>query len=138
MATSPPPTSIEDSLEWTTRTSELIVLGKPLHVSQDTHDDSSLQPYFEENVTIAVDRVLLGVYSSSMLVFRWTTVRARTMEHEVEINEPWLFFLNPARGASSQAAWSLRRSIPIASSSQGLRTAGGDLVRTADAIVGVV
>ncbi len=150
MGTSLLPSTIEDSLEWTTRNSELIVLGRPLQVNQDVHDENSRWPpvQFEEHVTISVDRVLLGVSHSPSLAFRWSTDRSHTMQYEVDLtneknvtyDRPQLFFLNRAGGPgpASPTAWRLRRSIFVKQSSQGLRTATGELVKTADGIIGVV
>jgi hypothetical protein len=71
--TSPPPHPRLETLEWATRTSELIVIGRPIRVDPDVvrTDDSR----FEEEVTIKVERVLTGTFSGSELTYRWKPTR---------------------------------------------------------------
>ena len=115
LATSPanggssPPIRVDESLEWTTRNSALIVLGHPLKIDPDIiHDDYSR---LEEDVTISVERVLLGDYNANSLTFRCQTDRAWSMKHEVDLTKeknvtydrPQLFFLNRSLTGRDQA-----------------------------------
>ncbi len=141
------PTQVAESLEWITRSSDLIILGRPLKVSPDVIHMGNAK--FDEDVTMDVERVLLGTYTAKELTFRWNTDRVQSMKHEVDLTKepnvtydrPQLFFfrrrLTEAMGSGEQS-WQLRNHILIKQSSQGLPTANGGLARTASEILGAV
>lgn len=118
--TSPPPTNVTESLEWATRTSELIVIGRPISVYPDAvrKDDSR----FEEDVTIKVQRVVAGEFGETSLTFRWKPNRRIYMKYwlEQEKEQPnvnfdfqMFFWLNRAsrdfsQGDSNSIQWTMR------------------------------
>ncbi|MEP6539970.1 MAG: hypothetical protein ABJF23_31880 [Bryobacteraceae bacterium] len=100
---SSPPITINQSLEWATRTSELIVIGRPISVRPDVVRKDDFR--FEEDVTINVERVLAGEFNKTSLTFRWKPDRRVYMKYwleqereqpNVNFNFHMFFFLNRA------------------------------------------
>ena len=138
-ATTPPPTTITESLEWMTRTSELIVIGRPISVSPDVvrADDSR----FEEDATIKVERVLAGELSETSLTFRWRPDRRVYMKYWLQLEKDWpnshydfhmFFFLNRASQADGNSPmWTMRADL---FGNGSWKTALGNNAETTDAI----
>jgi hypothetical protein len=142
-ATSPPPTSIAESLEWITRTSELIVVGRPISVYPDvvrTNDDR-----FDEDVTVKVERVLAGELNEASLTFRWRPDRRIYMKYWLELEkEPnvrfdfhMFFFLNRASSITDDGKprWTMRADLFFQGS---WKTAVGIKAETTSAIAAAI
>jgi len=142
-ASSPPPTSVCDSLEWLTRTSELIVIGRPISVSPDVirQDDA----HFDEDATIKIERVLAGDLSDQTLTFRWRPDRRVYMKYwlEQEIEQPnvtfdfhMVFFLNRAANVDGKSpVWNMRSDLHGCG---GWKTAIGNWARSIETIVAAI
>lgn len=142
-ATTPAPTCIKDSLEWMTRTSDLIVIGRPISVSPDVvrMDDSR----FEEDATIKVERVLAGEFSETSLTFRWQPNRKVYMKYwldqekeqpNVKFDFHMFFFLNRASQADGNSPlWTMRADL---FGNGAWKTAIGNEAGSTDAIVAAI
>lgn len=137
------PISITESLEWMTRTSELIVIGRPVGVSPDlirTNDSR-----FEEDATIKVERVLAGELSEANLTFRWQPDRRVYMKYwlvqeneqpNVKFDFHMFFFLNRAPHADGNSPlWTMRADLLCSGE---WKTGMGNRAETTDAIVAAI
>jgi hypothetical protein len=142
-ASSPPPTSVCESLEWLTRTSELIVIGRPISVSPDVvRTDGS---HFDEDAKIKIERVLAGELADRTVTFRWRPDRRVYMKYwlEQEKQQPnvrfdfhMVFFLNRASNADGNPPmWTMRADLHDCGD---WKTAIGNWARSTDTIAAAI
>ena len=118
------------TVEWLTRTSELIFIGRPISVFPDVVRPGDVR--FDEDATINIERVLTGDLTDETLTFRWRPDRRSYMKYllEQERQQPnaWfdfrnVFFLNRATNVDGHSpVWSMRADLATCGD---LKTANG-------------
>jgi len=142
-ASTPPPISVCNSLEWLTRTNELIVIGRPISVSPDVVRTDDVR--FDEDATIKIERVLAGDLSEQTLTFRWRPDRRIYMKYwlEQEKQQPnvrfdfhMVFFLDRASNVDGNSPmWSMRADLQDCGN---WKTAIGNWARSIEVIVAAI
>jgi hypothetical protein len=135
--TKPPPITVDESVEWITRDSDLVIIGYTLQLSSDLPEPGSRM--VREQVTVGVDRVILGAYSAGTLTFNRKTEFPGDLGHDAR---PQLLFLkrstDPADWHTIGAPWILRTRFVFGDNSPGLPLANGGRAKTASDVVAAI